>query len=363
MAGIGTAVPRHEISQTLAGEASAAYCCDKPDQARLIEGLYRFSGVETRRLVILNRSDGTLAERQEFYTARTPESPAGPTTGERLEFFERAAGPLAVEAATKALEQSGVESRSVTHLVTVSCSGFSAPGFDYVLIDQLPMKPTVARTQVGFMGCHAALNALRVARAFVAADPKAVVLVCCVELCSLHYQYGWNPEQIVANALFSDGAAACVIQSADADRVASGRPFRILASGSTVLPDSRDAMTWRVGDHGFRMTLSSSVPGLLAQHLHPWLSEWLGNHGHRPESIGAWAVHPGGPRILQAFTEAMRLDSRHVDISRDILRQHGNMSSATLLFILDRLRASRAEGPFVAIGFGPGLAAEATLLD
>ena len=333
LAGIGTAVPRHEISQTLAGEASAAYCCDKPDQARLIEGLYRFSGVETRRLVILNRSDGTLAERQEFYTARTPESPAGPTTGERLEFFERAAGPLAVEAATKALEQSGVESRSVTHLVTVSCSGFSAPGFDYVLIDQLPMKPTVARTQVGFMGCHAALNALRVARAFVAADPKAVVLVCCVELCSLHYQYGWNPEQIVANALFSDGAAACVIQSADADRAASGRPFRILASGST------------------------------AQHLHPWLSEWLGNHGHRPESIGAWAVHPGGPRILQAFTEAMRLDSRHVDISRDILRQHGNMSSATLLFILDRLRASRAEGPFVAIGFGPGLAAEATLLD
>lgn len=363
MAGIGTAVPRHQISQALAGEASVAYCCDEPGQARTVGALYRMSGVETRRLVILNRSDGTLAERQDFYTARTSESPAGPTTCKRLEFFEQAAGPLAVEAATRALERSGVASQHVTHLVTVSCSGFSAPGFDYVLIDRLPLRPTVARTQVGFMGCHAALNALRVARAFVAADPKAVVLVCCVELCSLHYQYGWDPEQVVANALFSDGAAACVIQAADADRAASERPFRILASGSTVLPDSREAMTWRVGDYGFRMTLSSSVPGLLAQHLHPWLSEWLGDHGHRPESIGAWAVHPGGPRILQAFADAMQLDQRHVDVSRAILRQHGNMSSATVLFILDHLRASRAGGPFVAIGFGPGLAAEATLLD
>ena len=363
IAGIGTALPRHQIHQTLAGEASAAYCCDEPGQARSVAALYRMSGVETRHLVFLNQSDGTVAERQDFYTARTPESPAGPTTGERLEFFERAAGPLAVEAATKALERSGVEARRVTHLITVSCSGFSAPGFDYTLIDQLPLRSTVARTQVGFMGCHAALNALRVARAFVAADPQAVVLVCCVELCSLHYQYGWDPEQIVANSLFSDGAAACVIQASDSDRSESERPFRILASGSTVLPDSRDAMTWRVGDHGFRMTLSSSVPGLLAQHLFPWLSEWLGNNGHRPESIGAWAVHPGGPRILQAFAEAMRLDPSHVDISREILRQYGNMSSATLLFILDRLHASRAAGPYVAIGFGPGLAAEATLLE
>lgn len=363
MAGIGTAVPRHQISQSQAGEASIAYCCDVPGQARTVGALYRMSGVETRRLVILNRSDGTLAERQQFYRTRTPESPAGPTTGERLKFFEQFAGPLAVEASAKALECSGVESQRVTHLITVSCSGFSAPGFDYDLIDRLPLRPTVARTHVGFMGCHAALNALRVARAFVAADPEAVVLVCCVELCSLHYQYGWDPEQIVANALFSDGAAACVIYSADAGRPASERPFRILASGSTVLPDSRKAMTWRVGDHGFRMTLSSSVPGLLAQHLFPWLSEWLGKHGHVPESIGAWAVHPGGPRILQAFADAMGLDQRQVDVSRAILRQHGNMSSATVLFILDQLRSSQAAGPIVAIGFGPGLAAEAVLLD
>ena len=363
IAGIGTALPPHQISQTVASAGAVLYCCEQPEQARSVGALYRMSGVETRHCVVLNQSEGTQAEQQDFYPPRSTESPAGPTTGERLKFFERAAGPLAIEAAAKALERSGVEARRVTHLVTVSCSGFSAPGFDYDLIDQLPLRATVARTQVGFMGCHAALNALRVARAFVAADPQAVVLVCCVELCSLHYQYGWDPEQIVANSLFSDGAAACVVRAADAGHSASERPFRILASGSTMLPDSRDAMTWRIGDHGFRMTLSSSVPGLLAQHLFPWLSEWLGNHGHRPETIGAWAVHPGGPRILQAFTEAMRLDPSHLDLSRAVLREHGNMSSPTLLFILDRLHASRRAGPYVAIGFGPGLAAEATLLE
>src|SRR6201999_2275922 len=110
-----------------------------------------------------------------------------------------------------ALERSEVSSQAITHLITVTCSGFVAPGFDFTLINELPLRPDVARTQIGFMGCHAALNALRVARAFVAADPKAVVLVCCVELCSLHYQYGWDPEQIVANSLFAAGSAACVL--------------------------------------------------------------------------------------------------------------------------------------------------------
>lgn len=363
IAGIGTALPRHEIHQSLAGEASVAFCCDEPGQARSVGALYRMSGVETRRLVILNRSEGALAERQQFYPARTREAPCGPTTAERMDVFQQEAGPLAVAAARKALECSGVEADRVNHLITVTCSGFSAPGFDYALIDELPLRPGVSRTQIGFMGCHAALNGLRVARAFVAADPQAVVLMCCVELCSLHYQYGWDPEQIVANSLFADGSAACVVQSAEADRPASKRPLRILASGSTVLPESRDAMTWRMGNHGFRMTLSPSVPRLLSEHLLPWLSEWLGMYGHRPETIAAWAVHPGGPRILQAFAEAVRISPSKLNVSRDVLQQHGNMSSPTLLFILDRLRASHSGGPYLAIGFGPGLAAEVTLLE
>jgi predicted naringenin-chalcone synthase len=280
-----------------------------------------------------------------------------------LSYFDTAAGPLAVSAAAQALEKSDVDPSRVTHLVTVTCSGFSAPGFDFTLIRELPLKHDVARTQIGFMGCHAALNALRVAKAFVEADATAVVLVCCVELCSLHYQYGWDPEQIVANSLFADGAAACVVQADISDSGERKCLGRLIANGSTVLPDSSDAMSWRIGDHGFRMTLSTKVPGLLTQHLHPWLNEWLSPHGLNTADIAHWAVHPGGPQILKAFVKAVGLTAGDVRISQDILKRHGNMSSCTLLFVLDRLRAQEARGPCVAIGFGPGLAAEATLIN
>ena len=362
IAGFGTALPPYQVPQDVAGAAAVSFCCEQPEQARSVQALYRAAGVESRHSIVLTQSEGTPSERQGFYPPRSAEVPFGPTTGERMQFFDQAAGPLAVQAANRALERSGVNARDVTHLVTVTCSGFSAPGFDHSLIEQLPLRATVARTQVGFMGCHGALNALRVARSFVAADPTSVVLVCCVELCTLHYQYGWDPEQIVANALFADGAAACIVQSADAARGDSGPPLRIVASGSIMLPNSRDAMTWRVGDHGFRMTLSSSVPGLLGTYLSPWLTEWLGGHGHSPSGIRTWAVHPGGPRILKAFSEAMQIDPSHLQESREVLRQFGNMSSPTLLFILDRLQQKKAETPCVAIGFGPGLAAEATLI-
>ncbi len=363
ISGIGTALPAHQLDQTLAGEASVAYCCEEPSQARSIGALFRVSGVQNRHMVFLDKSDGPASERQQFYRPRSSDCPSGPTTGERLAFFEKAAGPLALMAAREALERSGVEASAVTHLITVTCSGFSAPGFDYAIIEQLPLSPTVARTQIGFMGCHAALNALRVARAFVAADPQAVVLISCVELCSLHYQYGWDREQIVANSLFSDGAAGCVVQHADSNSGLAKPPLQVISSQSVVLPDSRDAMTWRVGDHGFRMTLSAQVPGLLAEHLYPWLSQWLATYGYRPETIGTWAVHPGGPRILRAFAEAMKLDKKQLEVSSEVLRQHGNMSSPTLLFILQKLHASEAARPYLAIGFGPGLAAEAALLE
>ncbi|MBS0207260.1 MAG: type III polyketide synthase [Planctomycetes bacterium] len=362
IAGFGTALPGHPILQAEAGKVAVDFCCELPEQARSVEALYRAAGVESRHSVVLNDSQGSAVDRQSFYPPRSPASLHGPSTGQRMQYFEQAAGPLAISAAAQALLHSGVDSRRISHLVTVSCSGFSAPGFDLTLIEQLPLRPTVGRTQVGFMGCHAALNGLRVARAFVAADPSAVVLVCCVELCTLHYQYGWDPEQIVANSLFADGAAACVVQSADADHGDASPPYRILASGSVILPDSRDAMTWRVGDHGFRMTLSPSVPVLLSTHLSPWLTEWLGAHDQSPASIRTWAVHPGGPRILRGFAEAINVAQDQLQVSREILRRHGNMSSPTLLFILNELAQHQAPTPCVAIGFGPGLAAEATLL-
>ncbi|MDB5388285.1 MAG: Alpha-pyrone synthesis polyketide synthase-like Pks18 [Planctomycetaceae bacterium] len=362
ISGIGTAVPMHQFEQAEAGAVAAQFSGANAEQAHLLNALYRLSSVETRGSVILNRADGPLTERQEFFPPRSSEFLDGPSTADRMRCFEAAAAPLAVSAASRALQRSSVDPERVTHLVTVTCSGFSAPGFDFALIRELPLRSDIERTQIGFMGCQAALNALRVARAFVLADPQAVVLVCCVELCSLHYQYGWDSEQIVANALFADGAAACIVQAAPADAILVPSPSRILASGSTILPDSADAMSWRITDHGFRMTLSSQVPSLLSQFIRPWLTEWLSTHGLTPADITQWAVHPGGPQILQVFAKSMELTRTNLRNSYEILRQHGNMSSCTILFVLDRLREQGGEGPCVAIGFGPGLTAEATLL-
>src|SRR5206468_5355252 len=144
---------------------------------------------------------------------------------------------------------------AITHLLTVSCTGFLAPGIDVMLIQNLNLSPSVERTHVGYMGCHGALNGLRAARAFADANPAAVVLLCAVELCSLHYHYGWDPQRIVANAIFADGAAAIVGTRAKEEPSA----WKMRASGSCILPDSAEAMGWTVVDHGFEMTLSKKV--------------------------------------------------------------------------------------------------------
>jgi predicted naringenin-chalcone synthase len=241
----------------------------------------------------------------------------------------------------------------------VSCTGFHAPGVDYELITGLGLRPTTQRTHVGYMGCHGAVNGLRVAAAFTGADPAARVLLCAVELCSLHYFYGWEPSKVIANALFADGAAAAVGSPADA---APADAWAVTATASRLLPDSAGAMTWTVGDHGFEMTLSKHVPRLIAAHVRPWLIEWLSACGLALADVGSWALHPGGPRILEAVEEGLHLPRDAAAVSRQVFSECGNMSSPTLLFILDRLRAAGAARPCVALAFGPGLMAEAALL-
>jgi predicted naringenin-chalcone synthase len=352
--GIGTALPRHRVRQSDAADAARAFSCETKEQERIFSAIFRLSGVETRHSVVLDAPGDDRAPRQSFY------GPTSPTTWERMRTYEEHAGPLASEAAAAALAEAGIEPERVSHLVTVSCSGFSSPGLDHGLIGGLGLSPGVARTHVGFMGCHGLLNGLRVARAFAEAEPSACVLLCAAELCSLHFQYGWDPDRMVANALFADGAAALVVLAGPEGHRASAYP--VLAHGSTLLPDCADAMTWRIGDHGFVMTLSPRVPELIGAHVRPWLAGWLARHGEAIETVGSWAVHPGGPRILSVFGEAVGLDRAALAPSFGVLADHGNMSSPTVAFILDRLRAAGARRPCVAIGFGPGLAVEAALL-
>ncbi len=273
--------------------------------------------------------------------------------------YETEAGWLALAAARAALAEARVQTCQVTHLVTVSCSGFYAPGFDVSLIKDLPLSSEVARTHIGFMGCHGALNGLRVSRAFLDADPSSHVLLCALELCSLHLQYGWDAASTVSNALFADGAAAVV---ATVDDSPMSHQYRIIASGSTVIAGSEDAMTWRIGNHGFEMTLSPRVPDLIRRHLRPWLETWLACAGVNLTAIRTWAVHPGGPRILSAVCEATGITLEEVELSREVLADYGNMSSPTMLFILDRLRKANAASPCLGIAFGPGITVEAILL-
>jgi predicted naringenin-chalcone synthase len=354
IAGIGTALPRHRISQGDAAEIAKQYACATSSQERLFQTLYRRSGVEGRNCVVLQASEGPLEGRQSFYSSSSP------TTLDRMRKYEAEAGDLAVSAATRALGDARIAADCVSHLVTVSCSGFYAPGFDIRLMKCLPLRSSVARTHIGFMGCQGALNGLRVARAFLDADPSACVLLCALELCSLHHQYGWDAERIVANSLFADGAGAVVALD---DTGATPGDYRVVATGSTLIDDSEDAMSWRIGNHGFEMTLSPRVPDLIRQNLRPWLEGWLGQQGLDLAKVGSWAVHPGGPRIVSAFGEAMGLEPSALKVSHQLLVDHGNMSSPTILFILDQLRRPAAPRPCVAVAFGPGLTIEAALLD
>jgi prepilin-type processing-associated H-X9-DG protein len=359
LTGLGTAVPERSIPQPEAEARAAILSGFTPDQQRKLRVLYRTSGVMTRHCVVLE--PGTEAEpiRQTFYQPRVSETDGGPSTGTRMERYVAAAPDLAEQAARAALSQSQLSPSSIGHLVTVSCTGFGAPSFDLDLIQRLGLDRGVSRTHVGFMGCHGALNGLRVARSLAGTEPGTSVLVAAVELCSLHHYYGWHPDRLVANALFADGAAAIVGHCQTEPDPSS---WRLLASGSQVIPNTTDLMSWHVGDHGFAMSLSAQVPEVIETALRPWMEQWLARAGTSLAAIKSWAVHPGGPRILNSVQTALGLPPEALAPSRAILASHGNMSSPTVLFILEQLRESNAPKPCVALGFGPGLAVEAALL-
>lgn len=368
LAGLGTAVPDHAITQHEAAGLAAGLANATPGRERGLAALYRRSGIRSRGSVLLENPGGRPFA-QEFFPPAETAGIGGPSTGERMARYALEAGRLAVEATRRSLAAADVEPAAITHLITCSCTGFASPGIDIELLEDLGLSPAVARTHVGFMGCHGAFNTLRVAAAYAAADPRAVILAVCVELCSLHLQYGAHDDHVVANSLFADGAAAAVCRAATAhapdaaDRPVSARPWRLVHQASRVLPGSQREMGWLIGDHGFEMSLSPRVPGLIATHLQAAVTAMLAEAGLEAAEIGSWAVHPGGPRILAAAEEALELTSEALTASRGVLADHGNMSSGTILFILERLRASAAPGPCVAIAFGPGLTVEMAVLD
>lgn len=366
MLGLGVATPPHFIEQDDAAQLAVTTLGDGSLQ-RQVDAVYRRSGVRRRHCALLESSTNGSPARQNFFSPSSAGTPQGPSTAERMSAYAAHAVPLAWQASQQALAEAGVPPGEVTHLVTASCTGFDSPGVDLQLCERLGLAPSVSRTHIGFMGCHAALNALRVASAFARTDPQAVVLTCAVELCSLHFQYDLQSDSVVSNALFADGAAAvvgaakCAPHGLASDQAAA---FAALRSQATLrLPATRELMSWRIGDHGFRMGLSPRVPAIIRRELRTWLDEWLGSHGLRRGDVAGWAIHPGGPRILDACGDGLGLAPAELAASREVLARYGNMSSPTVLFVLDALQQRGVAGPCVMLAFGPGLTIEAALAD
>ncbi len=356
LTGLSTALPPLQITQD---QALVMALDQSPGNAvlqRLLPILYRRSGIKTRHFS--SDAHGSAAS---FYSVPQDTSDRGPTTRDRMARYAAEALPLASQAARDALTASQLSPQNITHIVVCSCTGLYSPGVDIQLIQTLGLPPTTARTMIGFMGCHASFNALTLANNIARANPSARILTVAIELCSLHFQYHADPQQAVANALFADGAAATVVQQSDAPPTDSA--WSIQTAANCLFPDSQDAMTWIIGDHGYQMTLSPRVPDLIQAHLPPFIDAWLASYSLTRQDIKNWAIHPGGPRIVESVESALALPPGSGDISRQVLASCGNMSSSTILFILQRMQQKRLPGPCVAVGFGPGLVAEVLLLN
>ena len=362
---IGTAVPPYELEQKSFGKWMAASFADRPAVARLVQNLYAVSGIERRYSSI---ADYLLPVEESRFAPGQSRFPR-PTTGERMAIYARESVPVGATAARRALadfaRQQGISptqaAAMVTHLVVVSCTGFFAPGLDFVLTQELGLTATVNRTLIGFMGCAAMFNGLRVASQAVEAASNvgadAYALVVSVELSSLHSQPQSDRDALVAAALFGDGASACVV----------GRPgvgvenyFRLEQFVSVIKPDTDGEMVWTIGDHGFQLHLSPRIPDHLAEAAPQTVQQLFGTA--RP---AFWVIHPGGRAILDRLAEIFVLDEAQMKASREVLRDVGNVSSATLLFVLDEIRkqlaAERSASTMpqgVAMAFGPGLVIE-----
>jgi predicted naringenin-chalcone synthase len=271
---------------------------------------------------------------------------------------------LAVALAKKLLAAAeGFQASDITHVVFASCTGFANPGPDYHIIRELGLGGHVERYTLGFMGCYAAFPALRMAAQFCEANPKAVVLVMCLELCSLHMQINDQPDSILANSLFADGAAAALVSSR---KPLPGRPgYKVHAFSSALVTDGEADMAWDIGNEGFNIVLSSYVPEILGKRIAPLLEEIVEKSGLDLSQIEEWAVHPGGRAILDKVGASLGLAPEALAASRQVLRDYGNMSSATILFVLKELldSADTDQALSCAMAFGPGLTVETAVLE
>jgi predicted naringenin-chalcone synthase len=357
---ITTGVPDFAYSQDFARDRLKEWASD-PKTKRLIHAIYNRSGITKRH----SASGDFFSDREATLFKTAPDGALiPPSTAARNRVYATAANDLAINVARRMLgDAADFKKSDITHIVFASCTGFANPGPDYHIIRELGLNQNVERYTLGFMGCYAAFPALRMAAQFCEANPKAVVLVICLELCTLHMQINDQPDSILANSLFADGTAAALVS---AKIPAPERPsFRLDRFTSFLLPSGEADMAWEIGDEGFNIVLSSYVPDIIGANVATLLETALKPAGLELTDVEEWAVHPGGRSILDKVQSSLELPHTALDCSRQVLSEFGNMSSATILFVLKKLLEDGGpDGALTcALAFGPGLTVETAVME
>jgi alpha-pyrone synthase len=356
---IGTATPRYKRSQLDVAELVASRLDLKPSEKRLLKSVYKATGIAHRYSVLADY--GRTSGEYDFF----PNDPTQsfPSTRVRMQIYQDNALDLAISAIEDCLASSGTISKNeITHLITISCTGMYAPGLDIEITQQMQLKSSIKRTCINFMGCYGAFNAIKLAESICRGEPSANVMIVSVELCTLHFQKKADMDNLVANAIFADGAAAALITS----QAASSRYLGLDAFYCDLLPQSQKEMAWHIADSGFDIVLSSYVPEVIETGIAAFVGKLYADNGLSASSIDLYAIHPGGIKILQACESALNITAEDNRYSYQVLRDYGNMSSATVLFVLKALLADIQQADhgkrIFSCAFGPGLTLESMLL-
>ena len=359
---IGTALPRHCFEQKQLAEFMANLFQLAPKEKRALSMMYAKSGIDKRYSAIADF--GLTPQDWEFFPAAT-DNVGFPNIEKRMAFYMQHAVPLALDAIQNCLP-AHFDKTSITHLITVSCTGMSAPGIDIEIVEQLGLNNNTERTSINFMGCYASVHALKQADAIAKSNANSVILIVSVELCTLHFQNIDSHENHTANLLFSDGAAAALVVSNEIAQRKQLNGFKIHSFYSSLIYKGKADMAWHLTSNGFLMVLSSYIPSLIEQDFKQFFNEALAKANCAFADINHWAIHPGGRRILEVVAQALSLKNKDLLHAYEVLKNYGNMSSPTILFVLKSI----LETPETSIknkytfgaAFGPGLTLESFVL-
>lgn len=355
---IGTSTPANRIAQVDIARFMSSKMQLDPSQRRKLNVVFRSSGIDYRYSVL---DDYGKTSGYSFYPNQEGEHL--PDIEKRMALFRTHALPLSVAAVRNLFGSvSEVELSSVTHLIVVTCTGMYAPGLDIDLIKSLKLSSSISRTSITFMGCYAAFNALKAAKAFCSEDESARVLIVCTELCSIHFQHTGSDDNLLANALFGDGSAAMLVEA----RPSGKRNLEMKSFANELAFEGEADMAWNIGNTGFEMKLSSYVPGLIGKDIRAVMQALLDKLGITRRDIRFFAIHPGGKRILEAIEQQLELTSTDNAAAYEVLKNYGNMSSPTVVFVLNELfkKLTRDDdgSRILSFAFGPGLTLEGMVL-